>query len=410
MILNSVYSRTLTGQRAIRYTVEESPRLLHPSNPRLKDAVMSSSKKADTPGRALVVMDAGVARYFGAEVASYFANSNIDMLPMVIPTSERLKNIRSALRVIDTFDRFGILRRSEPVVAIGGGVLMDIVGFAASTYRRGIPYIRVPTTLMGLIDAGVGVKTGVSYGGSKNRIGAYHAPQLALLDRTFLKTLPLRHLRNGAAEALKMGLICDPVIVDLLESEGTAILSDRLQNLDCSTELFHRAIDTMLTELEVNFWEENLERIVDYGHTFSPSFEIHADPLRLHGEAVSIDMALCLVVSHNRGFISRADLDRLLGIFQILRLPIYDSVCTEYHLERSLADAIRHRDGKQRIPLVTSVGRADFFDDVSLAELTAAAAELKRHAASVEEVSQRPRRLTGRPLVDMHPSSKAVYE
>merc|ERR1712054_638856 len=125
---------------------------------------------------------------------------------MVLPTTEENKNMDLVLKIAATIHDLGLDRRLDPVIAIGGGVCMVIVGFAASIYRRRTPYIRVPTTLMGYVDASVGAKSGVNFAGKKNKLGAYLPPALAILDRSFLSSLDQRQLSNGAAEIMKMAL------------------------------------------------------------------------------------------------------------------------------------------------------------------------------------------------------------
>src|SRR5205823_4501971 len=160
---------------------------------------------------------------------------------------------------------------------------------AASIYRRGTPYIRVPTTLVAMVDAGVGVKTGINYRGNRNRIGTYFSPLASFIDRSFLLSLPDRHLRCGMAEILKVGIARDPRLFDLIETWGAALLRDRLQSAE-GEEVMRRAIDGMLAELEPNLWERSLERAMDLGHTFGPVLEASTRGDLLHGEAVALDI------------------------------------------------------------------------------------------------------------------------
>merc|ERR1740127_178799 len=159
--------------------------------------------------KRVVVVDDNVYGLYGERIDAYFAHHNVQVKLMVLPTTEENKNIEMALKIAEEIHELGIDRRLDPVIAIGGGVCMDIVGFAASIYRRRTPYVRVPTTLMGYVDASVGAKSGVNFAGKKNKLGAYLPPALTLLDPTFLKTLPSRQLANGAAEIVKMAIVKD---------------------------------------------------------------------------------------------------------------------------------------------------------------------------------------------------------
>jgi 3-dehydroquinate synthase len=276
--------------------------------------------------------------------------------------------------------------------------LLDIVGFSASAYRRGTPFVRVPTTLIGLVDAGVGVKTGINFHGHKNRLGSYFAAGRTLLDRTFLKTLDRRHISNGLAEILKIALVKDSGLFDLLEQHGPALLDSRLQGDDppyhwehvspherlraplpernIATEVVERAVHGMLEELAPNLWEQVLERVVDYGHTFSPTIEMRALPELLHGEAVTIDMALTTVLAEHRGQVSSAQRSRILELIRVLELPTWHPLCTPDVLLPALRDTVRHRGGTQRLPLPIGIGAAVFVNNVSEQEIVRASATL----------------------------------
>lgn len=264
---------------------------------------------------------------------------------------------------------------------------MDIVGLAASLYRRSTPYVRVPTTLIGLVDAGVGAKTGVNHSAHKNRLGTYFPARDTLLDRGFLKTVDTRHIVNGLAEILKIALIKDRALFELLERHGTTLITERLQGRTpesnrAATQVIERAITGMLEELEMNLWEHKLERVVDYGHTFSPTVEMLALPELLHGEAVNIDMALTTLISVQRGMITPEERDRIFALMRKLELPVYHRTCEPSVLVDALADTVRHRDGLQRLPLAIGIGSACFVNDVTPEEMTAAATTLREMDAA----------------------------
>ena len=122
---------------------------------------------------------------------------------------EENKTVEHYLSILRELDSFPIHRRDEPIIAIGGGVLTDVVGFVASSYRRGVPHIKVPTTLMGYVDASIGIKTGINFNGNKNRLGSFDPPEKVFLDKSFLKTLPKRHILNGVCEIIKLAIIKD---------------------------------------------------------------------------------------------------------------------------------------------------------------------------------------------------------
>ncbi|OZD69915.1 sedoheptulose 7-phosphate cyclase [Rhodococcoides fascians] len=341
--------------------------------------------------RRLIIIDANVDRIHGDRIRRYFEHHGVDAHFVPMRADETVKEWSSVIRVVDAMNGFGIDRRREPVIAIGGGVLLDVVGFAASVYRRGTPYIRIPTTLIGLVDAGVGVKTGVNYAMGKNRLGTY-APAIATyVDRAFLRTLDDRHLSNGLAEILKMALIKSVDLFELLETYGPRLIADNFQGtsgeLDtAATQVIAESIHLMLEELQPNLWESCLERCVDYGHTFSPTLEMEALPALLHGEAVGIDMALTSALGFLRGSLGSADLDRILTVMKQLGLPVWNDVLDKTGLlDAALADTVRHRDGRQRLPLPVGIGGHHFANDVTPGEIASALKLLSRKNAELGE-------------------------
>lgn len=349
------------------------------------------------PGeRRLVIIDSQVDRHHGCRIREYFSRHGVRASILSLHADETVKDWASVQLIVDAMNDFGIDRRREPVIAIGGGVLMDVVGFAASLYRRGTPYVRIPTTLLGLVDAGVGVKTGVNYGRGKNRLGTYSPAIATFIDRSFLTTLDERHLSNGLAEILKVALVKSPELFDLLEHYGRALITDRFQGT--SPELDHaagqvivEAVHLMLEELQPNLWESCLERCVDYGHTFSPTLEMAALPQLLHGEAVSIDMALTTVMGHLRGTVTAAELGRVLSVMTDLGLPTWtDVLADDALLDDALADTVRHRDGHQRLPLPSGIGRHHFVNDVTPDELVRALRRLSAETRALKSSTLTP--------------------
>ena len=154
-------------------------------------------------GRCLMVVDENVLDLYGEQVRGYFEHHAIALTAFPVVVKETDKSLRTLERMVDAFGRFGLLRQ-EPVLVVGGGLTTDVAGFACAAFRRSSPYIRVPTTLIGLVDASVSIKVGVNHGRYKNRLGAYHASQQVILDFSFLRALPLDQVRNGMGELIKI--------------------------------------------------------------------------------------------------------------------------------------------------------------------------------------------------------------
>lgn len=337
--------------------------------------------------RRLIVIDDKVNQLYGEQIRQYLEHHGVIHHVISLSVSEMAKTIDSVLRVVKGIDEFEVSRRHEPIIAIGGGVLLDIVGLAASLYRRSTPWVRVPTTLIGLVDAGVGAKTGVNFGNHKNRIGSYFPARATLLDRSFLKTMNTRHISNGLAEILKIALVKNRRLFELLEQHGATLIEERLQGKTevsdrATIEIIECAITGMIEELEANLWEHKLERLVDFGHSFGPEIEMAALPELLHGEAVNIDMALTTVISVQRGLITPQEQKRIFALMHQLHLPLYHPLCETRLLVKALAETVRHRNGLQRLPLGIGIGMACFVNDLQESELVHASESLRQLATA----------------------------
>lgn len=369
---------TVRATQEVGYEVRMVDGVLNPEN---RTLIESGSTGRMDPPRRFIAIDATVYRLYGPALHRYLAHYGCHYELCVLPVSEETKTMDRVFTVVRGLDSFGLSRRDEPVIGIGGGVLLDIVGLACSLYRRGTPYVRVPTSLIGLVDAGVGIKTGVNHQHHKNRLGAYFCATVALLDRSFLATLDERHISNGLAEILKIGLVKDRRLFQLLDQYAELLLTERCEGRTpigdtVARSVFSRAIGGMLEELQPNLWEQTLERVVDYGHSFSPTLEMRALPALLHGEAVAIDMALTTVLAEHRGLVSRRHRERILSVMRRLRLPIWHPLCEPGLLAEALRDTTRHRNGLQRVPLPLGIGAARFVNDLTVAELARAAEQL----------------------------------
>lgn len=354
----------------VEYTVEIHRNLLSPENHVLATAYMPPHLK-----RRFCVIDSQVHSLYGKQIDKYFQSHNVKVTTVVIHGEEDNKIFSAVEKIFNALCEFGLLRR-EPIIAIGGGCVMDIVGFTASTYRRGVPYIRVPTTLLAIVDASVGVKCGIDWhhptmGGLKNRMGSFYPPAAAYLDRSFIATQDERNLINGMGEIMKLALVRSSELFDLLEQHGTRLIKERFQSEDMiPSRVIELSIQIMLEELGPNLWEYRMDRCVDYGHTFSKILEMTATPSIMHGEAVNVDGFLCILLSHRKGWISSKVRNRVLSVMRDMGLPTWNSACTLKLLNKAVSDGIEHRHGKLRMPLVKGdIGSYDFVNECTDNEL-----------------------------------------
>jgi 3-dehydroquinate synthase len=325
--------------------------------------------------RCLMVIDQTVYGLYRQQIDRYFAHYQIDLTVFQVSIKEPEKTLRTFEKIVDAFADFGLVRK-EPVLVVGGGLTTDVAGFACSAYRRKTNYIRVPTSLIGLIDASVAIKVAVNHGKLKNRLGAYHASQKVILDFSFLGTLPIDQIRNGMAELIKIAVVGNQEIFELLEEHGAALLHSHFGYLNGTPELqavghrlTYKAIQVML-ELEVpNLHELDLDRVIAYGHTWSPTLELTPEPPMLHGHSVNIDMAFTATIAELRGYISVEDRNRILGLMSRLGLAIDSLYLTPELLWKATEAITRTRDGLQRAAAPRPIGQCVFMNDLTRSEL-----------------------------------------
>jgi len=369
----------VSHQRMIEYEVVNCENIFDLKN----EALLSVGKKKNT--RRFIIVDENVDKHFSKEIREYFNVHNIDTKILVFPSGEENKSVDNYLRILRELDTFPINRRDEPIIAIGGGVLTDIAGFVASSYRRGVPHIKVPTTLMGYIDASVGIKTGINFNGHKNRLGSFEPPKKVFLDRNFLKTLPRRHLLNGVCEMIKLAVIKDIQLFELLESQGPACIESRFQD-DTSALILDRSVGGMLEELQPNLFEDDLARKVDFGHTFSYGLETNHEAHLLHGEAVLIDILVSTLLASARHLVSEQELNRVFDLVAALGIELNYNLVTPDLLWNTLQERIYHRNGMQRVPLPKGLGQCTFVNDIQFKEIQFACNTLKERKINHEPV------------------------
>jgi 3-dehydroquinate synthetase len=323
-----------------------------------------------------MVVDKNVYGLYGEQMETYFTYYGIDLTVFPVAIKETDKTLRTLEEIVDELADFGLVR-TEPVLVVGGGLTTDVAGFACATFRRATNYIRVPTTLIGLIDASVAIKVAVNHGKYKNRLGAYHASQKVILDFSFLKTLPLSQVRNGMAELIKIAVVGHSAIFELLEKYGEDLLLSRFGHLDGTPELreiahrvTYQAIETML-RLEVpNLHELDLDRVIAFGHTWSPTLELTPEVPFFHGHAVNIDMAFSTTIAEQRGYISARERDRIFWLMSRIGLTIDSPYLTAELLTAATDSIVQTRDGLLRAAVPRPVGSCFFANDLTAEELS----------------------------------------
>lgn len=359
------YKKTWSVQTElpISFTVQYSTDVFNPKNHDLLNCGSNNSN------RRIIVIDRNVHKLYSNQLVSYFEQLKVDGKILIIDSDEENKTWDNANKILQFFETEGLLRR-EPVIAIGGGVLLDIVGYCASIYRRGVPYIKVPTTLLAIVDASVGAKVAVNHFERRNRIGAYYPAIATLIDKRFIATQSEREIVNGIAEILKLAIIKDAELFELLETNYETLINEKFLFGAVPVRVINLAITGMIEELAPNLWEKKLDRCVDFGHTFSPIIEMQNIPNLLHGEAVILDCLFSSCIAFNRTYLGAKDLDRIFITTKNLKLPIFHEDFTKIELLlKSLSDTMKHRNGNQYLPLPLGIGNYKIVNDVTNDEI-----------------------------------------
>lgn len=296
--------------------------------------------------RRVLVIHPRALRLTGDTVRDELEAAGFTALTAEIPDAEEGKHIQVAAfcwQVLGQND----FTRSDAIVAVGGGAVTDLAGFVAATWLRGVKVIHMPTSLLGMVDASVGGKTGINTAEGKNLVGSFHPPAAVLVDLDTLQTLPKNELISGMAEVIKCGFIADPVILDLLENKTDAAMD---AGSDVVRELIERAISVKANVVSQDLKESGLREILNYGHTLGHAIELVERYSWRHGAAVSVGMMFAAELSRSVGRLSDADADRHRTILESLGLPI------TYRRDRwqGLLDGMR-RDKKSRGDLLRFV-------------------------------------------------------
>ncbi|QWC86068.1 sedoheptulose 7-phosphate cyclase [Nocardioidaceae bacterium] len=327
-------------------------------------------------GRCLMVVDDVVDDLHGEAARAYFEHHGIDLTVFRLEIDETTKTWETVESIVDAFAEFGLVRK-EPVLVVGGGLATDVAGFACAAFRRSTHYIRIPTTLIGLIDASVSIKVAVNHGKYKNRLGAFHASSKVLMDFDFLRTLPTDQVRNGMAELIKITTVGDSATFDLLEKYGEELLESRFGRVEGSRPELRDVADAItydsvrrMLELETpNLQELDLDRVIAFGHTWSPILELSPDVPFFHGHAINIDMAFSVTLAEERGLIGAGDRDRIFALMSGLGLALDSAHLTPELLERANDAILQTRDGKLRAAVPDPIGECTFLNDVTVEEL-----------------------------------------
>ncbi|UFU01549.1 3-dehydroquinate synthase [Ruania suaedae] len=282
---------------------------------------------SDLLDRLPALVGEGVARVFlmhapalreqAAAVAGRLRAAGYQVHPHELPDAEQAKTIETAAGCWAALGQ-AAFTRTDVVIGLGGGATTDLAGFVAAAWLRGVRVIQLPTTVLAMVDAAVGGKTGVNTAEGKNLVGAFHSPSAVVCDLDWLVTLPPADLRAGMAEVVKCGFIADPRILELVESDPAAAMAPQGPVL---AELIRRAVQVKADVVSADLKESSLREILNYGHTFAHAIEHHEQYRWRHGEAVAVGMVFVAELAHAAGLIDAALLRRHRDVLAALELP-----------------------------------------------------------------------------------------
>lgn len=347
------------------YAVYFTQQLFSLSNPLLQEFFDKTNTETGFQRKALVVVDEGFLKHhpdLGRELEQYFSTNipHIQLAPELIsvPGGEECKNDPAQFeKLVRAVDVYGIDRHSF-VIGIGGGAILDLVGYAAAVSHRGIKLIRIPTTVLSQNDSGVGVKNSINYKGKKNFLGTFAPPVAVFNDLTFLRTLDDRDWRAGIAEAIKVALIKDVLFFDWIEHHAAELAA---RDEIAMAFLIHRCAQMHTDHIAGGDpFEFGSSRPLDFGHWAAHKLEYLTDFEVRHGEAVAIGIALDCVYASKIGMLPEAELTRILDVLHKLGFELYHPKLSEndkINLRNGLHEFREHLGGRLTIMLLEKIGK-----------------------------------------------------
>ena len=324
--------------------------------------------RTEFAARCAVVTNPTVGELYATRLADSLSAGGFDPVVVQIPDGEEYKNLDTLRSLYDQFIAARLERRSA-VLALGGGVIGDIAGFAAATFMRGVPFVQLPTTLLAMADASIGGKVAVDHPAGKNLIGAFKFPHAVIADPDVLATLPVEEFRAGLAEVVKGAIIGDAELFDELASGEV----DAPRSAGWGPDLIARAIRVKIDLIERDPFEENVRAYLNLGHTFGHALETLSSYRLRHGYAVAIGIAIAARLAWRIGWCEAATRDRIVDLLDRKSLPT--RAPREFDagqiLEAMSADK-KNREGKLRLILPRAIGQVDIADNVARDEIVAA--------------------------------------
>ncbi len=347
--------RGAASERKIRVDLAERSYSIQIGSENL-DRAGPAIARATGASQVVIVTVPGVGRRYAASLSRSLRGAGLQVKKIEVPDGDSSKNLRELGRLYDAFLELG-LDRSAAVVALGGGMVGDLAGYAAATYLRGIPFVQVPTTILAMVDASIGGKTAVNLKQGKNLVGAFHQPRLVWIDTATLRSLPRRDRAAGMAEVIKAGAIWDARLFARLERDVSRVL-----DLDPSAliPILGRACAIKAEVVSLDERESGLRMLLNFGHTMGHAVERELGYRKvLHGEAVAMGMVFAARRSEQLGFAPEGTRERLENLLSACELPVrLPSFPRRAYLSGLRVDK-KKKDRRIRFVVLRGIGKAE---------------------------------------------------
>lgn len=311
---------------------------------------------------ALIITNNKLWKIFGKKIKDSLNGSGFSCKWYIVPDSERAKSIKYCLSLIDKISEYD--KKKQPfLIALGGGVIGDLTGFIASIYKRGIPYVQIPTTLLAQIDSSIGGKTAIDLKVAKNLVGAFYQPKAVIIDPRLLKSLPQRQLKSGIAEAIKYAIIKDKLLFSFLKDNQRKIFSLNKKAIELIEE---RCINIKVSIVEKDEQEKKgIRTILNFGHTVGHAIESASSYRNYsHGEAISMGMVCAAEIAYNLRLIDQGELNEIINLIKLYKLPTQIKGINLIKIMAALARDKKFIQAKNRFVLPTSIGSMTISKDV----------------------------------------------
>lgn len=326
-------------------------------------------KRNEWGSKYAIITDSKVKKLYGEELQNKLKRANINSEIFSFNSGEKYKTLKQAEKLTRSLFASGF-GRDDAIIALGGGVTGDMAGFVASIYMRGIPYIQIPTTLLSMIDASIGGKTGTDTGFGKNLIGTFYQPKSVYIDLSFLETLPEKQFKNGVAEIIKYGVVASPGLLKLLDKKHEKILNleDKILN-----KIIKKCVKIKISIVQQDEKESNIRKFLNYGHTLGHAIEKITNFKIQHGEAVSIGMSIVNTMAVNKNLMSRKDRDYINKIIEKYKLP--NKLPKRINIDK-IAEAIKYdkkaKGGKPMFVIAKKIGNITLSDKITKKDIVKA--------------------------------------